>query len=504
MTNSIPARSEQLNILVFGAADILMRPILERVENQLPESSKILVVGNKHDVGLTNLVRMERRISNIKYLLKSDKYAGNALELTSSRKYKNSLMTGLDHLERKSKNFVWRHHKINCISDSKHYYQIVVDLLARYLVEQQINLVLFFEIPHLFSDTLCYQIANSKGIETLIISPSNFPDRFYSLRTIEDFGLFDKVNDCHSISPYKIDSDEEPQWFYMKGIKQHRGELGKLNWRGLLMLIAHLLATDPSKLLRINLLYQIINRMREISSALPKWRYPFKKYFAIQHLDYFEYLLEFENTDIDLDCKFVYFPLQLQPELTTSAIGKTYSDQLLAIEKLSRLLTDDYSIFVKENPKQGGQMRGSYFLNRLDRIGKIRLLPSYANTHKLLDKCQFVATITGTVGWEAIRKGKKVLVFGIPWYRNLTGVISFREDLTLEEIYNKVIEHETLEHQVGQLVSRTHVGNIRPLKRRRSSGGYDIESNAELVAKSIVQLINHQTETTFAPLERNH
>ena len=77
--------------------------------------------------------------------------------------------------------------------------------------------------------------------------------------------------------------------------------------------------------------------------------------------------------------------------------------------------------------------------------------------YELLDKCQFVATITGTVGWEAICKGKNVLVFGIPWYRDLTGVISFREGLTLERNYQlHALEHEVLEHQVGRLMSRTH------------------------------------------------
>ena len=498
MTESTPARSEPLNILVFGAADILMRPILKKIKNQLPDSSKLLVVGNKHDIGLTNLVRMERRVGTIENLLKSDKFSGSAFELTSSRKHKISLMTGIDHLERKSKNFVWRHHNLDSISDSEHYYHVVVDLLANYLVEQEINLVLFFEIPHLFSDTLCYQIAKSKGIETLIVSPSIFPGRFFSLRTIEEFGLFGKDIDGHSFAPYKIDSEEEQEWFYMKEIKQYRGELGNLNGRGILMLIAHLLAVDPSKLLRIHYLFQIVNRMRKISSALPKWRYPFKDYFAIRHLDYFESLLEFEDADIDLDCKFVYFPLHLQPELTTSAIGKEYSDQLQAIEKLSGLLTDDYSIFVKENPMQGGQMRGPQFFHMLNRIGKVRFLPSYASTHELIEKSQFVATITGTVGWEAICKGKNVLVFGIPWYRNLNGVISFREGLTLEEISNYEINHDSLELQVGRLMSRTHAGNIIPLKRRHSGGGYDLESNAESVANQIVKLIEHQTEVTFA------
>ena len=211
MTNSTPPRSESLHILVFGAADILMRPILKQMQTQLPDSSKLLVVGNKHDIGLTNLVRMERRVGTIENLLKSDKYSGSAFELTSSRKHKISLMTGLDHLERKSKDFVWRHHKLSNTSDSEHYYHAVVDLLANYLVEQEINLVLFFEIPHLFSDTLCYQIAKSKGIKTLIISPSSFPDRFYSLRTIEDFGLIGEVVNSHSVAPYKINPDEVPE-----------------------------------------------------------------------------------------------------------------------------------------------------------------------------------------------------------------------------------------------------------------------------------------------------
>ena len=474
-----------------------MRPIIKRIRGELPPSSKLLLVGNKHDIGLTNLVRMERRSGNMEKLLKSDKFSSNALELMYDRSLKHSLMTGLDHLERKSKNFTWRHHELDRVSESLHYYHITADLIAGYLAEQQINLVLFFDFPHLFTDTLCYQIAKSKGIETLIVSPSFYPDYFFSSRNIEDHGLLPKVFDNQSFDPHIIDSEEVTEWSYMEGTKQFRGELGSLNWMGILMLITHLFAVEPSKLVRIKFLLKTINRMRVISSALPRWRYPFKKYFCIQHLDYFETLLEHENSTVDLDCKFVYFPLQLQPELTTSALGKEYSDQLLAIEKLSNLLTDDYSIFVKENPKQGGQMRGPQFFRRLHRISKARWLPSYSNTHELIDKCQFVATVTGTAGWEAIQKGKNVLVFGRPWYRNLTGAIPFCDGLTLEEISNSPIDHAELENQMGYLMSRIHDGEISPLKRRHTSGGYNLEANAALVAKTLVQLVEQRLETTF-------
>ena len=492
----MPTHKHPFNILIFGAADILMRPVVEQIKNLLPTSSNCYVVGNKYDIGLTNLVRMERRSGQIEKLLKSYKYSDDALDLASIQSY-DSLMTGLEHLERKSKSFVWRHHNLDSISDSKDYYYIVVDLLTKYLIEKNINLILFFEIPHLFSDTVCYQIAKEKSIATLILTPSIFPDRFFSLQSIEDNGKFPDLLHEENFDSYSIDPKEEKVWQYMKGVEQYRGELGTLNWQGILMLFVNIISTQPSKILKINLLLEYIKRMRKIASTLPKWRYPFSNYFDTRHLDYFETIVEHENKEFDLDLNFVYFPLHLQPEMTTAAIGGQYSDQLLAIEKLSRILPSNYFIFVKENPKQGGQMRGQQFFGRLNRIRNVQWLPSWANTHELIDKCQFVATITGTVGWEAICKGKIVLVFGMPWYRNLTGVISFREGLTLEDISKCTIKHEQLERQVGQLISRSHVGNIEPLKRRHSSGGYDLESNANLVVNSIAQLIEQKIENTF-------
>ena len=124
--------------------------------------------------------------------------------------------------------------------------------------------------------------------------------------------------------------------------------------------------------------------------------------------------------------------------MSTSTLGGNYSDQLLAIEHLSSILPDDSWIYVKENPKQTGAMRGPKFFDRLDRIPNLEFLPSYANTHDLIDNSDFVATVTGTVGWEAIRKGKNVLVFGMPWYRNLPGAIQFHQGIT----YGMILDYK--------------------------------------------------------------
>lgn len=39
------------------------------------------------------------------------------------------------------------------------------------------------------------------------------------------------------------------------------------------------------------------------------------------------------KADVDFNKKYVYFPLHLQPEMTTDAIGGIYRDQILAIER---------------------------------------------------------------------------------------------------------------------------------------------------------------------------
>ena len=51
----------------------------------------------------------------------------------------------------------------------------------------------------------------------------------------------------------------------------------------------------------------------------------------------------------------------MQPEMTTSAIGGEFRDQLLALEKLSNILPSGVKIYVKENPKQTLMHEDHYF-----------------------------------------------------------------------------------------------------------------------------------------------
>ena len=401
-----------------------------------------------------------------------------------------SAFVAIDHLQRRTEQFTWRYHTLESAYDSKHYYHIVFDLLHNLLAKEQINLVLFFDYPHLFYDTLVYQIAKENGIRTLVISSSQFPNQLFSLAEIEDVGNFPSAGSKrHSIAPFPIDPEENPDWHYMKGIKQFRGEFGKLCWRGITRLFWSLVAVERNKQLNMKFISKTIKRMRTVAAALPKWRYPFLRHFHTAHLEYYERILLFENSEVHFNCKFVYFPLQYQPEMTTSTLGGSFSDQLLAIEHLSIILPDDLWIYVKENPIQTGAMRGPKFFDRLDRIPNLKFLPSFANTFDLIDNSEFVATVTGTVGWEAICKGKNVLIFGMPWYRNLPGAIQFHKDITYEMILDCENKHSTLEKQTGILLSRSHSANSQ---------------DSQAVAETIVNLIENRVETTFMQTRKRY
>ena len=136
--------------------------------------------------------------------MEGDKFSGAAFEFTTSDWFDDALMTGLDNLERRSAEFKFNHHQIKGFHDSEHYYHIVIDVLANILLRERVNLVIFFDIPHLFYDTLLYQMAKARGVKTLIFTQSIFLNLFCSLRSVDDCGNFPPLYDEQFIEPLTI------------------------------------------------------------------------------------------------------------------------------------------------------------------------------------------------------------------------------------------------------------------------------------------------------------
>lgn len=125
---------------------------------------------------------------------------------------------------------------------------------------------------------------------------------------------------------------------------------------------------------------------------------------------------------------FVYFALHYQPERTTDSDGGIFRDQFLAIAMLHEALPEGWLLYVKEHPSQftatlhGDKGRTKEFYDDLQRLPRVRLVrPDYSSKALTMgSKC--VATITGTLAWEAVFNGKPALTFGYTWYSGCPGV----------------------------------------------------------------------------------
>ena len=395
---------------------------------------------------------------------------------------------------RHSDAYRYKSHNLKNLQDYLDYYHILADAISNEMLTKKINHVLFFNIPHLAYDTIIYQIAVSLEIPVTIVTQSLFSDKFFSLNKIEDYGNFNKKNKTKIDKLVRL---PKLNLFYMKKIKQKNENPGHINFMTILQLLMFVIFKMPSSIVRPIYIFKILLRIQKIYKSFPKWRDPFAKFFHENELSYFEHLAEFEKNKINFEEKFVYFPLPMQPEMTTSAIGGEFRDQLLALERLSNILPEGIKIYVKENPKQGSYARGPLFFHRISRIKSICFIPSYADTNLLTEKAIFIATVTGTVGWEALCRGKNILVFGHAWYKDFPGVIKYNNSLTYEEIIKKSSTEKSLLFKFQKLMAISHDGVIDRAYTNLVKN-YDVEENINKTAKSISELILKKQEVTFS------
>jgi len=422
------------------------------------------------------------------------RYSGKSMSLLASVDYEQILETTVEQLYRTSPIYAYRAHNIHHIQDYLDYFHIIVDAAASIIDERKITHALFYCVPHLFYDTVFYQVAKAMGAKITVLRWSQFPGRFFSMNDIADLGKFDPEG--ITADPYPIEQGSVPDLFYMEDKWQQEGQTGKISKKAVFNLFKHLIRHDPLKLFNPIGIKADISRISGLYAKLPDWRDPFAKFFHTNELAYFETIAQFEDKKIDLSQKYIYVPLHNQPEMSTSALGGQFRDQALVIETLARKLPEGWKIFVKENPRQSASARGPMFYHRLARIPSVEVMPSNANTHALSQNAQFVASVTGTVGWEAIRLGRPAMVFGAAWYGSLPGVVRYSDALDFEKVAQIKIDHAQLQADTGALVSKSHAGIIEQLFFPLTPD-LDHDNNTADVASTALKLLRQEVSPTF-------
>ena len=136
--------------------------------------------------------------------------------------------------------------------------------------------------------------------------------------------------------------------------------------------------------------------------------------------------------------KFIYFPLQLEPERSTLIPATFYTNQLNVITNIAKSLPIDFQLYVKEHPMQKiKSWREISFYKTILGLLNVKLIHPSVSNNEMLKKCAMAITIAGTTGLEAALYKKPAIVFTDAIYASLPSVHRLT---SFEELPNAIKE----------------------------------------------------------------
>lgn len=331
-----------------------------------------------------------------------------------------------------------------CVSERKHLYYNMIQYWYGVLTTYKPDMIIHGIIPHAAHTFLIQELARLLNIKTLMFEDTGVSDRLLAFSDFRDNSknLTENIkkNQSKNFLPQDLSSDIQEYYKLQLDIKRDATPvyIGVLKNR---------YAGFGLFTRRLKRLKQEIQKGAVLKMLIQAVAKRFKKNLKIEYNQF--------QTNPDLNQKFIYTPLHLQPECTTSPKGDIFVDQILMLEILSAALPKNWIIYAKEHPIQwyhrgsnfsGARYKGYY--KKISEIKNVKLIPIKTSTYALINKSQTIATVTGTAGWEAIMRSKPTLVFGQAWYRDCHGAFKV-EDVescksALERITNGFIINQQL------------------------------------------------------------
>lgn len=383
-----------------------------------------------------------------------EKSANYYLDIDFLRKYANYELQAIKMMDRVDPD----RHSFNFMERQRHFrnmlkkWMAAIDLL-------NIEMVVSTEIPHRLYDFVLFWICKDKGIPYIMMNHTPFSGRYlmfandyYTLRQsfISDWHKYEQETNVLELLPTDIKE-------YLEKVKQNY-QVGAPKWMLDKNNVVKYSSTIHKILIQIKKIFLGQSNLLHLFGRIPKedlgdfsfaknrnMKYEESYYTVLQRYiqthkreKYLKELLKYYEMHTSLpDYKdsYVCLFLHYQPEATTSPAGDIFVDQRLCVEVLLKNLPPSYKIYVKEHrhqflanrPGQTSRMKDLY--DDLLKNDRVKLISTTIDSFELMQNAKAVATITGTVGWEAMVRKKPVIVFGLIWYENYSkGVLRITDD----------------------------------------------------------------------------
>ena len=152
--------------------------------------------------------------------------------------------------------------------------------------------------------------------------------------------------------------------------------------------------------------------------------------------------------------KFLYFPMQVEPERNILLGAPFYSNQLALIKNIAKSIPIGYNLIVKEHyaMRLKSWRNTNYYQQLLDLPNVILLHPSI-KSNDVLKRCSMVLTINGSSGFEAAFYGKPCIVFSDTSYSHLSFVHRINGIEELPSVIQKFLKIEVNLDELNQFVN---------------------------------------------------
>jgi hypothetical protein len=290
---------------------------------------------------------------------------------------------------------------------------------------------------------VAHLICRHRGISVKILTPPRFGSLYYwatdeyancpelNQTLVKNVASFEKINELPEV---EYEQTKFAQYFF-----------GKINF-------SHFSAIRSAAYRVLRESYQMLRKTHTSFSegySYLSWNGPILRKPRIYNYfcKYGVSIKEMEGT------RYVLFPLHMEPEASLLALSPELNNSIELITWISKNLPADMFVVVKEQPDSYG-IRNRLYYDNLRRMANVVIAHPKIHGRDWINSCFAVATITGTMGFEAVASHKPVLSFGKHQVVNLLPTVEYADSFTSTRVALKAILDANPEQERQLKISR--------------------------------------------------
>lgn len=337
---------------------------------------------------------------------------------------------------------------------SKFQYFNYIRYWKAFLETEKIEHIYFEETPHSTCKYTLYAVAKVLGIDTFMITPTGIRGQHVYGHDIAELGANIGESYKHGDIDYNnVELTGAVKSYYENALnKESEASVDaktKEQWKKFVYGVFY-----KKYDVKIPILSVFKHDFRVMAAALLKHRslswYKKYKYTKLEkkHLEQVKVLKKYDLCTLedyqkiavqpDYSKKYVYFPLQQNPELTMFPLAGEFAEQYTTIQLLAKIL-EPYGIYVYVKEYYIQKYRENHFWEALRGLKNVIFIDCNIPSNVLIEHSIAVASQTGTVLLEGVFEDKPALAFGDgSYWKGMPGVFfihNYQEGIEVVEKY---------------------------------------------------------------------